>query len=69
MSDPTLISSLATENWRKSSYSGNDGCVEFASTPAAVGVRDGKDREGPRLVFTPTQWSRFVHGVVRDAHT
>ncbi|HEY3501694.1 MAG TPA: DUF397 domain-containing protein [Actinocatenispora sp.] len=50
-------------NWRKSSRSGNttDNCVEVASGPAAVGVRDSKDRgAGPILAFDPTAWSAFV---------
>ncbi|MFE6931969.1 DUF397 domain-containing protein [Streptomyces sp. NPDC057699] len=49
--------------WRRSSYSssgdGND-CVEVATTPATVHVRDSKDRPGPRLGFAPTAWEAFV---------
>ena len=48
--------------WFKSSYSsGGDGdCVEVALTPATVHVRDSKDRQGVRLVFTPTAWAEFL---------
>ncbi|MGW4103071.1 DUF397 domain-containing protein [Streptomyces sp. NPDC004976] len=49
--------------WFKSSYSGgNDGesCVELASTPGTVHVRDSKDATGPRIAFTPDSWARFV---------
>lgn len=52
--------------WRKSSYSGSNGgnCVEVARVPApSVAVRDSKDPEGPRLVFTPDDWRVFVAGV------
>ena len=36
-------------NWRKSTRSGNQAnCVEVGSADAVVGVRDSKDREGPR---------------------
>jgi Domain of unknown function (DUF397) len=52
--------------WRKSSYSGSNGggCVEVAQFPGpAVGVRDSKDPEGPRLVFAPDDWSAFITGV------
>jgi hypothetical protein len=52
--------------WRKSSYSGSNGggCVEVAPYPGpAVGVRDSKDPEGPRLVFAPDDWRAFVAGV------
>ncbi|MFG3346973.1 DUF397 domain-containing protein [Streptomyces sp. NPDC048018] len=49
--------------WRKSSYSdsgnGND-CVEVATTPRAVHVRDSKDAGGPHLTFDPDAWAGFV---------
>lgn len=41
--------------WRKSSYTGNQNCVELAHLPGVVGVRDSKDPDGPVLVFTPGQ--------------
>ncbi|PSM39601.1 DUF397 domain-containing protein [Streptomyces dioscori] len=49
--------------WFKSSYSGgNDGesCVELATTPGTIHVRDSKDMDGPRLAFSPDTWSAFV---------
>jgi Domain of unknown function (DUF397) len=48
--------------WTKSSYSTNDGpeCVEVATTPGTVHVRDSKATEGPRLGFAATAWSDFV---------
>jgi hypothetical protein len=48
--------------WRKSSYSGsngNSGCIEVAFG-AAVGVRDSKNVEGPRLAFEADQWHAFL---------
>ncbi|MFE9907586.1 DUF397 domain-containing protein [Streptomyces clavifer] len=49
--------------WCRSSYSssgdGND-CVEVASTPSTVHVRDSKDQPGPHLGFTSTTWKAFV---------
>lgn len=49
-------------DWRKSTHSGSDGgdCVEVASCPAAVHVRDSKDRTGPVLTFTPDTWAAFI---------
>nr|WP_145485160.1 MULTISPECIES: DUF397 domain-containing protein [Streptomyces] len=49
-------------NWFKSSYSsGGDGdCVEVATTPATIHIRDSKDKQGPQLALTPTTWSAFV---------
>ena len=50
------------EVWRKSSYSGSNGgnCVEVAPLPAAIAVRDSKDPDGPRLIFTPQDWAAFT---------
>ncbi|MFF3441982.1 DUF397 domain-containing protein [Streptosporangium sp. NPDC002721] len=52
--------------WRKSSLSGGNGgsCVEVASLNGGrVGVRDSKDRSGPALIFTSTEWQTFVSGI------
>jgi hypothetical protein len=48
--------------WRKSSYSTNDGpeCVEVASVPGVVHVRDSKDPHGPRFAFPAPEWAAFV---------
>jgi hypothetical protein len=48
-------------NWRKSSYSGDNGgeCVEVA-TAQAVLVRDTSDRNGPMLTFTAAAWRAFT---------
>lgn len=49
--------------WFKSSYSdGNEGdsCVEIATEPGTVHVRDSKDVEGGRLAFAPAAWAGFV---------
>jgi Domain of unknown function (DUF397) len=52
--------------WQKSSHSGDNGgdCVEVARPePAAVAVRDSKDPDGPKLIFTPDDWSAFTAGI------
>ncbi|MER5964413.1 DUF397 domain-containing protein [Streptomyces sp. NPDC002057] len=48
--------------WFKSSYSGGEGgeCVEVATHPTAVHVRDSKDPQGPQLAVTPAAWAAFV---------
>ncbi|GAA2238396.1 DUF397 domain-containing protein [Kitasatospora cystarginea] len=48
--------------WVKSSHSGGEGgeCIEVAAASAVVHVRDSKDREGPRLTFTPEAWAAFA---------
>ncbi|HEX7146839.1 MAG TPA: DUF397 domain-containing protein [Actinomycetota bacterium] len=54
---------LSRANWRKSSYSGNEGCVEIAFMDGAIAVRDAKRRTGSILVFTLTEWEAFTRGV------
>jgi Domain of unknown function (DUF397) len=53
------------EVWRKSSYSGSNGgdCIEVAPLPAAIAVRDSKDPDGPKLIFTPQDWAAFTAGL------
>jgi len=54
------------EVWRKSSYSGTSGgnCVEVArALPAAVAVRDSKDPDGPKLIFTVADWAAFTTAI------
>ncbi|WP_328768852.1 DUF397 domain-containing protein [Streptomyces sp. NBC_00286] len=49
--------------WFKSSYSsGPDGdtCVELATTPGTVHVRDSKNTNGPQLALSPKAWADFV---------
>jgi len=54
--------------WRTSTRStGNGNCVEVAALAGAVAVRDSKDRSGPVLSFTPTQWDAFLAGTRRGA--
>lgn len=52
----------AALRWTKSSYSTNDGpdCVEVASTPGTIHVRDSKHVHGPRLTLTASAWGDFV---------
>ncbi|WP_329428983.1 DUF397 domain-containing protein [Streptosporangium sp. NBC_01495] len=52
--------------WRKSSRSGPNGgqCVEVAANvPGVVAVRDSKNPDGSKLLFTPGQWSSFIGGI------
>ncbi|TCR23998.1 DUF397 domain-containing protein [Streptomyces sp. BK205] len=50
--------------WFKSSYSDGpegDSCIEVATTPSTIHVRDSKYRAaGPRLTLAPEAWADFV---------
>jgi hypothetical protein len=48
-------------DWRKSSYSGDNGgaCVEVATADAVL-VRDTTDRRGPIVTFTADVWRAFL---------
>ncbi|NUK43185.1 DUF397 domain-containing protein [Streptomyces lunaelactis] len=48
-------------NWRTSSYTKSDSCVEVADNdPEKVMVRDTKDRDGGTLTFPRSSWTAFV---------
>ncbi|MEU4492999.1 DUF397 domain-containing protein [Streptomyces sp. NPDC023998] len=49
-------------HWFKSSYSDGEGgdCVEVATTPATIHIRDSKVTDGPHLAVTPATWSSFL---------
>ena len=55
--------------WRRSSHSGANGdCVEVARpAPGRIAIRDSKDPGGPRLAFTPSQWTTFTSAVRGNA--
>ncbi|MFD0856981.1 DUF397 domain-containing protein [Actinomadura adrarensis] len=46
-------------DWRKPqrSSSQGDACVEVARLPRAVGVRDSKDPDGPKLLLSQQRFS------------
>jgi uncharacterized protein DUF397 len=50
-------------SWRKSSFSGANGCVEVLRTDSIVRVRDSKDREGPVLTFSHDAWRELLAAV------
>ncbi|MER6222486.1 DUF397 domain-containing protein [Streptomyces sp900105755] len=52
--------------WFKNSYSSSEGdsCVEVATSPTTVHVRDSKNTatpsRGPHLTFPPATWTAFL---------
>jgi predicted secreted Zn-dependent protease len=69
VSRDTARDSLATGgsllSWQKSTHStGNGNCVEVAALPDDnLAVRDSKDKTGPMLQFSASEWRAFVAGV------
>ncbi|MGY3202026.1 DUF397 domain-containing protein [Streptomyces sp. TE5632] len=57
---------MTDDQWRKSTYSPDaSNCVEIATAPAIVLVRDSKDTAGPRLALSPASWSAFLTHVAK----
>jgi hypothetical protein len=57
---------LTSQSWRKSSYSGGQGgeCVEVASGPGMVAIRDTKDQgAGLVLRMTAGAWQAFTTSI------
>jgi hypothetical protein len=52
-------------DWRTSSFSADNGgsCVEVASLPAGVAVRDTKDRSRAPHLHSATAWRAFLIAV------
>lgn len=58
---------LSDAVWRKSSRSSDNGgqCVEVAmNLPGVIAVRDSKDPNGAKLLFTRDEWKAFIGGVM-----
>ncbi|MFD6155399.1 DUF397 domain-containing protein [Nocardia sp. NPDC060256] len=55
---------LAGAAWRKAGEGEGKDSVEVALlADGHVGLRDGKNPDGPVLVFTPAEWAAFTAGV------
>ena len=59
---------LSRAEWRKSSYSSQSGnCVETAcNLPGLVTVRDSKEPDGTKLMFSQESWRAFISTVRPD---
>ncbi|MCI3272642.1 DUF397 domain-containing protein [Streptomyces cylindrosporus] len=48
-------------NWQKSTYSGDgSNCVEIATTPTTIHIRDSKTPTSPHLSLQTTAWAKFL---------
>jgi len=65
---------LTGATWRASSYGSEDegSRIEIAIIPGVskegsdrvIAMRDGKNPDGPTLIFTPDEWRAFTAGVL-----
>ncbi|WP_405648007.1 DUF397 domain-containing protein [Streptomyces sp. NBC_00019] len=58
------------DNWRKSSYSGPDdgnNCVEIATSPTHIAIRDSKAPTRATLTFPTTSFTPFL-ATVKTPH-
>jgi hypothetical protein len=62
MNAKQLIEPVPEWAWFKSSYSTGSGgeCVEVATRPGTVRVRDSKDTTRAALAVQPSAWAAFV---------
>ncbi|MET9771828.1 DUF397 domain-containing protein [Streptomyces sp. NPDC006415] len=63
MNSDTPAGGASELRWFKSSYSDSSNsneCVEVATDPDTVHVRDSKNLQGPRIALAPAAWSGFV---------
>lgn len=52
---------LTKPNWRTSSYTGTESCIEVADNdPMMIMVRDTKHREQGLIALRPASWTHFV---------
>lgn len=66
MASPSTNIDLSRASWHKSSHSngGEAACVEVADDlPGIVAVRDSKDPDGPKLIFTHSAWHAFTRSI------
>ncbi|MEU7763782.1 DUF397 domain-containing protein [Nocardia sp. NPDC049190] len=54
---------LTNATWRSSGESAGDSVQVALLADGHVGLRNGKDPDGPVLVFTPAEWAAFTAGV------
>jgi hypothetical protein len=60
---------MTEPTWRKSTYSAEAAnCVEIATIPSTILVRDSKTPTGPRLAFPPAAWADFLAHVAEASH-
>ncbi|WP_411057692.1 DUF397 domain-containing protein [Streptomyces sp. E11-3] len=58
------LTETVSDEWRKSSHSGPNGCIEYTELSARQrAIRDTKKRELGMIVFDSTSWRAFISGI------
>ncbi|MEU6364758.1 DUF397 domain-containing protein [Streptomyces sp. NPDC046931] len=60
------------ENWRKSSYSGGgegNACVEIATAPTHISIRDSKTPAEGTLSFPAGAFTTFIEGLKSETYS
>lgn len=57
---------VSVNDWKKSSYCEASGCIEVATAPTEVQVRDSKNPDGWVLNFDVSSWREFIAAFTRD---
>lgn len=52
-----------TTEWQRSSYCGDNACIEVATLGAQVLMRDSKNPQQPHLSFSSDDWNTFLDRV------
>ncbi|WP_105970356.1 DUF397 domain-containing protein [Streptomyces geranii] len=57
---------MTEPTWHKSTYSEEgSACVEIATAPTTIHIRDSKTPAGAQLTVRPAAWADFLSGVGR----
>ncbi|WP_405536431.1 DUF397 domain-containing protein [Streptomyces sp. NBC_00075] len=57
---------MTEPTWQKSTYSEQgSACVEMATPPTTIHIRDSKTPSGPHLTLRPAAWADFLSDVGR----
>jgi hypothetical protein len=58
------MSKLVAQEWRKSSYTNDNDCVEVMLLGGGTAIRDSKDPDGGRLTVSSRGWRGLLDAVV-----
>lgn len=57
---------MLSDQWKVSSYTGTNNCVEVRKAGERIEVRNTKDRDGGTQSYTKAEWLAFLNGVKQN---